>query len=64
MSIINSEKLEIEIQEQKIKGAGCKYLVLIRSKEKLQQKLKIITTNQKPIIKTTEATKNIVKTKN
>ena len=51
MSIIKAEKLEIEIQEQKIKDAGCKYLILIRTKEKLQQKLKIITTNQKPIIK-------------
>lgn len=26
MSIIKAEKLEIEIQEQRIKDAGCKYL--------------------------------------
>ena len=63
MSIIKAEKLEIEIQEQKIKDAGCKYLILIRTKEKLQQKLKIITTNQKPIMKSTEAINNIIKTK-
>jgi len=63
MSIIKAEKLEIEIQEQKIKDPGCKYLILIRTKEKLQQKLKIITTNQKPIIKSTEAINNIIRTK-
>ena len=63
MSIIKAEKLEIEIQEQRIKKAGCKYLILIRTKEKLQQKLKIITTNQKPIIKSTVAINNIVKMK-
>ena len=54
MSIIKAEKLEIEIQEQKIKNAGCKYLILIKNKEKLQQKLTVITTNQKPIIKSTK----------
>ena len=63
MSIIKAEKLEIEIQEQRIKDVGCKYLILIRTKEKLQQKLKIITTNQKPIIKSTVAINNIVKMK-
>ena len=63
MSIIKAEKLEIEIQEQRIKDVGCKYLILIRTKEKLQQKLKIITTNQKPIIKSTEAVNNLVKMK-
>ena len=63
MSIIKADRLEIEIQEQKIEESGCKFLVLIRTKKKLQQQLKIITTNVKPIIKNTESTENIVITK-
>ena len=63
MSIIKADRLEIEIQEQKIEESGCKFLVLIRTKKKLQQQLKIITTDVKPIIKNTESTENIVITK-
>ena len=59
MSIAKANKLEIEIQEQKMPNPGCKFMVLIKSESK--DDLKIITTKIKPIIKYTEATENIVK---
>ena len=65
MSIIKADRLEIEIQEQKIEGSGCKFLVLVKTEnKKLKQQLKVITTDTKPIIKNTEATENTVITKN
>ena len=58
MAIIKAEKLEIEIQEQSMSGAGSKYMVLIKTENK--DELKIITTNQKPHLKYTEDNGNIV----
>ena len=58
MAIIKAEKLEIEIQEQTMSGAGSKYMVLIKTENK--DELKIITTNQKPHLKYTEDNGNIV----
>ena len=58
MAIIKAEKLEIEIQEQSMSGAGSKYMVLIKTENK--DELKIITTNQKPHLKYTEDNGNII----
>ena len=58
MAIIKAERLEIEIQEQTMSGAGSKYMVLIKTENK--DELKIITTNQKPHLKYTEDNGNIV----
>ena len=58
MAITKAEKIEIEIQEQSMIGAGTKYMVLIKTENK--DKLKIITTNQKPHLKYTEDNGNIV----
>ena len=48
MTIINSEKIEIEIQEQKMEKPGAKYLVLIKTNNngftKYDGKLKLILT--------------------
>ena len=46
MSIAKANKLEIEIQEQKMPNPGCKFMVLIKSESK--DDLKIITTKTKP----------------
>ena len=60
MTIINSEKIEIEIQEQKMEKPGAKYLVLIKTNN---NELKIFSSNNKPNIKYTEDLGNIVKEK-
>tara|TARA_B100000579_G_C22209270_1_gene566549 strand:+ start:194 stop:388 length:195 start_codon:yes stop_codon:yes gene_type:complete len=58
MAITKAEKIEIEIQEQSMIGAGTKYMILIKTENK--DELKIITTNQKPHLKYTEDNGNIV----
>ena len=58
MAIIKAERIEIEIQEQSMSGAGSKYLILIKTENK--DELKIITTNQKPHLKYTEDNGNII----
>ena len=58
MTITKAEKIEIEIQEQSMSGAGSKYLILIKTENK--DELKIITTNEKPHLKYTEDNGNIV----
>ena len=58
MTITKAERIEIEIQEQSMSGAGSKYLILIKTENK--DELKIITTNQKPHLKYTEDNGNIV----
>ena len=58
MTITKAEKIEIEIQEQSMSGAGSRYMVLIKTKN--NDELKIITTNQKPHLKYTEDNGNIV----
>ena len=58
MTIIKAEKIEIEIQEQSMVGAGSKYMILIKTENK--DKLKIITTNTKPNLKYTEDNGNII----
>ena len=58
MATTKAEKVEIEIQEQSMIGAGTKYMILIKTENK--DELKIITTNQKPHLKYTEDNGNIV----
>ena len=58
MAITKADKIEIEIQEQSMIGAGTKYIVLIKTENK--DELKIITTNQKPHLKYTEDNGNII----
>ena len=60
MTIINSENIEIEIQEQKMKKPGAKYLVLIKTNN---NELKIYSSNNKPYVRHTEDLGNIVKEK-
>ena len=60
MTIINSEKIEIEIQEQKMEKPGVKYLVLVKTNN---NELKIYSSNNKPNIRHTEDLGNIVKDK-
>ena len=60
MAIIKSKKLKIEIQKQLMKGAGSKYLVLLKSENKNKNNLKILTTNNEPIIKFTEDNGDII----
>ena len=58
MPITKAERIEIEIQEQSMSGAGSRYMVLIKTES--DNELKIITTNQKPHLKYTEDNGNIV----
>jgi hypothetical protein len=58
MAITKADKIEIEIQEQSMIGAGTKYIVLIKTENK--DELKIITTNQKPNLKYTQDNGNMV----
>ena len=60
MTIINSKKIEIEIQEQKMKKPGAKYLVLIKTNN---NELKIYSSNNNTYVKYTEDLGNIVKEK-
>lgn len=61
MAIKKVDKLQIEIEEQKMLNPGSRFVVLIKSENK--NDLKIITTNTKPIVKHTVAKENIVKEK-
>ena len=63
MTIVKSEKIEIEIQKQVMADAGCKYMVLVKSENNNKSKLKILTTNVEPIIKFSEDNGRIVMVK-
>lgn len=54
MAIVESDKIDIEIQEQQ-KDAGCKYMVLVSYEGPNQSKeiAKVLLTNSKPIIRET-----------
>ena len=60
MTIVKSEKIEIEIQKQAMNYAGCKYMVLVKSENNNKSKLKILTTNVEPVIKFSEDNGRIV----
>jgi len=60
MTIVKSEKIEIEIQKQVMADAGCKYMVLVKSENNNKSKLKILTTNVEPVIKFSEDNGRIV----
>ena len=60
MTIVKSEKIEIEIQKQVMADAGCKYMVLVKSENNNKNKLKILTTDIEPIIKFSEDNGRIV----
>lgn len=62
MSIIESDKIDIEIQEQQ-EHAGCKYMVLVSFEGPDQSKeiAKVLLTNNKPHIRQTIDTGNVVK---
>ena len=60
MAIVKSEKIEIEIQKQVMADAGCKYMVLVKSENNNKNKLKILTTDIKPIFKFSEDNGRIV----
>ena len=62
MSIIESDKIDIEIQEQQ-EHAGCKYMVLVSFEGPNQSKEidKVLLTNSKPHIRQTVDTGNVVK---
>jgi hypothetical protein len=60
MTNIKSEKVEIEIQKQVMDHAGCKYMVLIKSENNYESKLKILTTDIEPIVKFSEDNGNTV----
>ena len=56
MSIIKADVCEIEIQEQTMDNAGCKYMVLVKVgdiKTGAIDLSKIITSDRKPIIRQT-----------
>ena len=56
MSIIKARIVEVEVQEQASPDAGAKYMVVVRYEPYGKEQsdiLKIILTNQKPIIKQT-----------
>tara|TARA_B100001175_G_scaffold258023_1_gene226491 strand:- start:2968 stop:3174 length:207 start_codon:yes stop_codon:yes gene_type:complete len=66
MSIIKADVCEIEIQEQTMKDAGCKYMVIVKSGDVQSGSIdlaKIILTDQKPIIKNTIDDGNTVNVK-
>tara|TARA_A100000172_G_scaffold29279_1_gene17333 strand:+ start:1153 stop:1359 length:207 start_codon:yes stop_codon:yes gene_type:complete len=67
MSIIKADICEIEVQEQTVEDAGCKYMVLIKTgdiKTGAIDLAKIITSDRKPIIKETIDDGNTVNDKN
>ena len=56
MSIIKASIVEVEVQKQTVPDAGAKYMVVVRYEpigKKQSDILKIILTNQEPIIKET-----------
>ena len=61
MTIIYSEIIEIEIQEQKMKNPGVKYLILIKTSK--NNKIQIMSSNNEPAIKQTIDLGNFVKEK-
>ena len=60
MTIVKSEKVEIEIQKQVMDHASCKYMVLVKSENNNESKLKILTTDIEPIVKFSEDNGNTV----
>ena len=60
MTIVKSEKVEIEIQKQVMADAGCKYMVLVKSENNNKTKLKILTTDIKPKFKFSEDNGRII----
>ncbi len=60
MAFVKSEKIEIEIQKQVMADAGCKYMVLVKSENNNQNKLKILTTDVEPIVRFSEDNGRIV----
>ena len=62
MAIIESDKIDIEIQEQTDPDAGCKYMVLVsfEGPDKSKEIAKVLLTNSKPHIRTTVDTGNTV----
>lgn len=55
MAIVESDKIDIEIQEQTDPDAGCKYLITVSYEGPNQSKeiAKVLLTNSKPIIRET-----------
>lgn len=67
MSIIKTDICEIEIQEQTMDDAGCKYMVIVRSgdiQSGCVDLAKIVLTDRKPIIKETIDNGRTVNVKN
>ena len=62
MSIIESDKIDIEIQEQTDPDAGCKYLILVSYEGPNQSKeiAKVLMTNNKPHLRQTVDEGNVV----
>jgi len=65
MAIVESDKVEIEIQEQ-TQDAGCKYMVLVsfEGPNKSKEIAKVLLTNNKPHIRQTIDNGNIVNEQN
>jgi hypothetical protein len=65
MSIIETDKVEVEVQEQTDPDAGCKYLVLVSYQGPNESKeiAKVLMTNTAPFIKQTIDQGNIVEDK-
>ena len=65
MSIVESDKIDIEIQEQN-KDAGCKYMILVSYEGPNQSKeiAKVLLTNSKPPIRQTIDNGNTVNEQN
>ena len=61
MSIVESDKIDIEIQEQ-TEDAGCKYMVLVsyEGPNKSKEIAKVLMTNNKPHLRQTVDEGNIV----
>ena len=60
MAIVESDKIDIEIQEQ-TEDAGCKYMILIsfEGPNKSKEIAKVLLTNNKPHIRQTIVNGNI-----
>ena len=66
MAIVESDKIDIEIQEQTDPDAGCKYLITVSYEGPNQSKeiAKVLLTNSKPIIRETVDNGNTVNEQN
>ena len=66
MAIIESDKIDIEIQEQTDPDAGCKYMVLVsfEGPDKSKENAKVLLTNSKPHIRQTIDNGNTVNEQN